>query len=333
MAKQKYVEVAPEICKDYLSGILLDSISAKFNIPKPSIYSLLHRNNIDPNRGAPRLFTTDDEATIGELYSSGAPMEVLAKKYGCAVSTICLTIQRLGIKARTNRKYHIGYIDFFDAIDTESKAYWAGFITADGCITDNKKSLILTLQTRDGSHIERFIAAIHSDYRVRSVRQNSSGRSYATVQIYDKRFVQGLLKLPGVGPRKTSTIRWPGTFITHNLLRHYLRGYTDGDGGFYIGVRNNRPSVRHAYGVASNFSFISGLQQHLIEACNLQKTKLYKRKDKPDRSWSLKYGGRLQVSRIFSYLYKDATIWLPRKREKIEPYLQLVDPRQIGLPW
>jgi hypothetical protein len=29
-------------------------------------------------------------------------------------------------------------IDYFEIIDTEDKAYWLGFIYADGCITKNK---------------------------------------------------------------------------------------------------------------------------------------------------------------------------------------------------
>ena len=40
-------------------------------------------------------------------------------------------------RSLSNRKYSLNEF-FFDVIDTEEKAYWLGFITADGCISGEK---------------------------------------------------------------------------------------------------------------------------------------------------------------------------------------------------
>ena len=51
-------------------------------------------------------------------------------------------------------KYDINY---FEVIDTEEKAYWLGFIYADGCISnDNKQQLIIELCKQDKIVLEKF---------------------------------------------------------------------------------------------------------------------------------------------------------------------------------
>ena len=54
--------------------------------------------------------------------------------------------------------------NYFKIIDSEEKAYWLGFLYADGCITRfyrNEKlksmSLELTLQSNDIEHLKKFL--------------------------------------------------------------------------------------------------------------------------------------------------------------------------------
>ena len=44
----------------------------------------------------------------------------------------------------------------FDTIDSEEKAYWLGFIYADGWISDANNCFTLTLQQRDVEHLLKF---------------------------------------------------------------------------------------------------------------------------------------------------------------------------------
>lgn len=45
----------------------------------------------------------------------------------------------------------------FDTIDTNEKAYWLGFIIADGYLNDNKNMLRIKLSDKDKRHLEKFI--------------------------------------------------------------------------------------------------------------------------------------------------------------------------------
>ena len=47
--------------------------------------------------------------------------------------------------------------NFFEKIDSPRKAYWLGFLYADGCILDQRKSKILeiTLSKNDKNHLQK----------------------------------------------------------------------------------------------------------------------------------------------------------------------------------
>jgi len=51
------------------------------------------------------------------------------------------------------------------------------------------------------------------------------------------------------------------------------------------------------------FSFLEEIQDHLIKNCKLAKTKISSNKNKT--CYNLRYGGNLQVRKIFEYLYPD----------------------------
>ena len=44
----------------------------------------------------------------------------------------------------------------FDTIDTEEKAYWLGFMYADGYVQNNGNSVELSLKGSDVEHLEKF---------------------------------------------------------------------------------------------------------------------------------------------------------------------------------
>ena len=47
--------------------------------------------------------------------------------------------------------------NFFEKIDSPRKAYWLGFLYADGCIASGKRSDIeLSLQLSDKEHLQKF---------------------------------------------------------------------------------------------------------------------------------------------------------------------------------
>lgn len=74
-----------------------------------------------------------------ELYNSGLSTVKIGKMFGKHYSTVRNILINNGVKLRSNkinsRKYTINE-NYFKNIDTEEKAYWLGFIYADGYISN-----------------------------------------------------------------------------------------------------------------------------------------------------------------------------------------------------
>ncbi len=51
----------------------------------------------------------------------------------------------------------------FDNIDSAEKAYWLGFIIADGYLNDDKNMLRIKLGDKDKIHLEKFINFLGGD--------------------------------------------------------------------------------------------------------------------------------------------------------------------------
>ena len=114
-------------------------------------------------------------------------------------------------------------------------------------------------------------------------------------------------------------MKWPD-HLESELLRHFLRGYFDGDGSFKV-RRTKTGSVALRWEIIGNEEFCLGAQEYLMKALGVRKTKLARPPNSPDIR-RLNYMGRNQVSRICHLMYEGATIWLPRRREVIQPYVR-----------
>jgi hypothetical protein len=51
----------------------------------------------------------------------------------------------------------------FDEIDNEEKAYWLGFIVADGYLNSDRNMLRIKLGNKDKNHLEKFINFLGGD--------------------------------------------------------------------------------------------------------------------------------------------------------------------------
>lgn len=76
----------------------------------------------------------EDVMRVCQLYRDGKMCRQIAQILGKHEDTIRRALKRSGIKTRSYRDYSAAKVndDYFRVIDTEAKAYWLGFIAADG---------------------------------------------------------------------------------------------------------------------------------------------------------------------------------------------------------
>src|SRR5574344_617267 len=89
-----------------------------------------------------------------ELYNNGMTYAAIGKKLGIGRKTVSIRLRQLGCKSNVKyirhvdpiklRKYDYSYAEnVFERIDTEEKAYWLGFLYADGAVSYRNNTVAL----------------------------------------------------------------------------------------------------------------------------------------------------------------------------------------------
>lgn len=131
------------------------------------------------------------------------------------------------------RKYQIKE-NYFDKIDTEEKAYFMGFFYADGYNSKNGSSLVISLNIKDIDILYRFSNMILGEEHVSIYDRGPKGKE-AVFRINSKDLCHRFSEL-GCPNCKTYTLEFP-KWIDDDLLRHFVRGYFDGDGSIILSSR------------------------------------------------------------------------------------------------
>lgn len=119
--------------------------------------------------------------------------------------------------------------NYFEVIDTNEKAYWLGFLYADGYIGKRNEKLQICLSVKDESHLDKFITCIGaelSDKRFFGPYKTSGKQVHWYTR--NRKIVNDLVKL-GCTNKKSHNIRFP-KLDSYNLNCAFLLGYYDGDG-------------------------------------------------------------------------------------------------------
>ena len=138
----------------YAEGVPLTEIVRKTGRTEHTITAVLRRNGSAPSRKPHRL-TEDLRERIPDLYASGMDAPEIGRVLGCHSSSVYNVLEELGIDRR--EQIACDNPGYFDKIDTPDKAYWLGFIGADGCVTGFNKGYLrlqVKLARKDRDHLE-----------------------------------------------------------------------------------------------------------------------------------------------------------------------------------
>ena len=243
--------------------------------------------------------------------------------------------QKYGIKRQTLSKYlkDRGYevINYqnrlrcnetvFDKIDNEEASYWLGFLYADGNISSVGNRLEVHLSIKDLSHLEKFRKFLNLSTEIRS-GIDSKGYGFCHLSIRNKHLWNTLNNL-GCHPQKSLTLKFPNQNIFEGnkkeLMKHFIRGYVDGDG--CLCIYKNKNSYRTELGLVGTKEFLEYINK-------LFKNKGYIR-NKSCKNWENKsYDLRFSdvPSRIIArFLYENSNIYLERKYNKYLEFCSLED--------
>lgn len=201
------------------------------------------------------------------------------------------------------RKYALNE-EYFHDLNSEEKAYWLGFISADGNISA-KNIFQMSLHIKDDSHIQKFKKSINSEHKIntRKLKTKYGETEISEIRFSSKKFVEGLKK-QGILERKTfKELEVPD--MENCLCRHYWRGYFDGDGSI-----SKLKNGLYEFGFSGNIFAVERLQSFIKSEINIS---LNIHKDKS--IYRIRCGGNKKPYKVLSLLYNKSDIYLDRKYE------------------
>ncbi len=282
------------------------------NLSYEQIHSFASGNNLKKNPYASQGFKKYFEELINKRNSSNYNIE---KYLGKEVEP---KVQNL-YKSKYG-KYFVNQ-NYFDVIDNEWKAYWLGFLYADGTnrIAYNEKkhkmsyTVKLGLCAEDKNHLEKFKNSIQSESPIKDRMVKFNGKIYPScdLSVCNQHFSESL-SLLGCVPNKSLILKFP-TFnqVPDNLIRHFIRGYFDGDGCIHINLKER--NVRLLF--EGTEDFLTHIRDILYKNLNVKYAVIEKSQSK---AYRINYGKYADVELIYKYLYKNCNIYLDRKLKKFD---------------
>ena len=229
--------------------------------------------------------------------------------------------------------------NFFSKIETELQAYLLGFFASDGSIDEKRKTFRIHLSRKDEELVLLYKNIISPDCRTFIIKEHSTiGRNGKAIKagesigidINSSRICNDLVNL-GFGYKKTySNLHIPK--IDENLIRHFIRGYFDGDGtitGCYSKPDlkwHKKERVRLVASICSKTRTILDDISIFLKLNDIKSSICF---GKRDEMWILSVP-KSQLKKLFNLFYKDSYFYLNRKYLKFNYYVNTEESRLIA---
>lgn len=246
---------------------------------------------------------------ITDLYvTKQVSQKDIAKRIGRSQCYVRTKMKLFGVESRDSgiaqtMKRGMPFNDkFFDEWNPEM-AYVLGLLFADGNLCKNR--IKLQLQEKDKKLILDIATLLGIELSYIFKQRSKQFGTFSYGFCVCRRDVVKRLNELGLTPRKSKTMLFP--YVPHQYLRHFIRGYFDGDGS--VSISTNQLHVQFSCG---SISFTERLKEVLSNELN-HDVKIHV--DRRTINYNVNFHST-RLGRIFySYLYTDCSIYLSRKRE------------------
>ena len=302
-----------EIINLFLNNkISLREIAQKYNRKSYEfIYTILSKHNIDRKRRhiANKVEIDDIPNIIYSYQENHMSARQIAKQYSVTGNVITRILIQNGIKIR--RRYKQEFDEhYFDDINTSNKAYLLGFIYADGCVEKNNV-LSIVLHEKDIEVLKMFQSELNATNPIRNVKS----KPHVRIDFCSKHLCD-ILKSIGCIHNKTLKLCFPN--ISQDFKYDFIRGFMDGDGCISVVNRG-----KHKY-ISLSFTGTLEMLQELKLIFNVDNKITFYR-----NSYALHIGKASDVLRILKNIYNEADLYMMRKYNKYQEYLEWMNNKEI----
>lgn len=214
---------------------------------------------------------------IIEYKENNVSLRKLQEKYNINRHKLAKIFEEMKVKTTKGNHYRTYFhnFDYFEKIDSHEKAYWLGFIMADGYIQQYKNKyygedcLGITLHENDSDMLDKFKNAISATNPVKFYTEKTQSswvkKGYnpeskiCKIILKSQKTCDDLIK-KGVTYNKSLEKNLPNPDeLPREYFYSYLRGYYDGNGTVYI---HKRKTIENSFSFAFStcISFAKDLQ-------------------------------------------------------------------------
>ena len=288
----------------YNSNKSIVEIAKSVHKTPKNVSKILKSNNIQIIDRQIALFLKKVEPAIS-LYNQGYSVSKLVKELKVGQRQLLKYLRSNGINVINKQNICKFDQNIFDNIDTEEKAYWLGFLFADGSISSSDYNIELSLQEKDKNHLEKYVKFLkHTNKNIIKYHRNKLGNSWR-VTVTNKHLWNRLNEL-GCVPKKSCILKFPNDLNGFEIP--FIRGYFDGDG--CISYVKNKIHVSPKCSMISTKEFLLEVQRILKN--NNIKSVIHKDKRWKNNTFVLELSQKESMLFI-KLLYNNSTVYLNRK--------------------
>ena len=311
--------IKDKLIKDYIPGeTSLKSLAEKYNINNyKTVSTVLKENKIEVIKAKYTISLTILKKASEYYLNNEISIINCAKKYNIGKNTLSEYFKKNNItKNKKNFQKDISFNKtFFDNIDSEEKAYWLGFIMADGWTRldkNNKPSqMSIEINKKDIEILQNFKKSINSNHNIKErkrIQKTGYISEVCSITISCQHMTRKLIEY-GVIPNKTYYGFINESIFNNNeeLIFHYLRGYSDGDGTI------DKKEHTYVFKLVIKSKFIlNTIEKWIKKYCKI-KPKIKLESDKRGSAYRLFISNKKDYFVFLDKIYNNSTIYLERK--------------------
>lgn len=252
-------------------------------------------------------FSQEQIDDIISKYNSNWTQQQIAENYNVSRIVIKRILTENNITFRQKTRKYFYQQNIFEKIDTAEKAYWLGFLAADGCnyIGHNRALITINLHQKDIEHLQKFKAFCKTNVEIDTyIAQQgfSNNTPMCKITLNSLKMANDLFD-KGIVPNKSLILQPPN--IQEQFYKPFILGYFDGDGSI------NKSSQHCQYSV--NFQ---GTKEILVWIGDVLSWDIHLEQKKSmlsKNAYYIRCGGTKKPYELMKQLYNSCEIHLERK--------------------
>lgn len=244
-----------------------------------------------------RQLTVEQKQQIVSAFNQGMECREIPSYLKVSERAVARILNEAGINTKRRNRYTLNE-DYFDALDSQAKAYLLGLIAADGCVTHSN---YVAFESIDKELTEMLRKELEYSGEIRIVQPQNYAPHYR-LNFSSKKLAAALCSYGIVAGRTFSGVYY---FPQPKYLASYVLGYFDGDGCAYV----NRGRSGGLICIVGSLNFTRELAKQLdmgfVEEHCLKKVYYWK-------IYSQKH-----IKAFYEFVYQQQNFGLERKKRKI----------------